>query len=49
MTRADKSLQHGVPRFKPVEKSEEARQQELQKIQKYKDLESLVRQKVESS
>ncbi|KOS45473.1 hypothetical protein ACN38_g3594 [Penicillium nordicum] len=37
---------HGVPRYKPVEKSAEARQQELQKIENYKDLERLVSKKV---
>ncbi|KAF7527720.1 hypothetical protein PCG10_002188 [Penicillium crustosum] len=37
---------HGVPRYKPVEKSTEARQQELQKIENYKDLERLVSKKV---
>ncbi|KAJ5476273.1 hypothetical protein N7475_002002 [Penicillium sp. IBT 31633x] len=37
---------HGVPRYKPVEKSPEARQQELQKIKNYKNLEHFVSQKV---
>ncbi|KAJ5545027.1 hypothetical protein N7535_006585 [Penicillium sp. DV-2018c] len=37
---------HGVPRYKPVEKSAEAREQELQKIKSYKDLERLVSEKV---
>ncbi|KAJ5779298.1 hypothetical protein N7457_007018 [Penicillium paradoxum] len=37
---------HGVPRYKPVEKSAEARQQELQKIENYKDLERSVSEKV---
>ncbi|KAI2708929.1 uncharacterized protein N7518_009066 [Penicillium psychrosexuale] len=37
---------HGVPRYKPAEKSAEARQQELQKIEKYKDLELSVSKKV---
>ncbi|CAG8277086.1 unnamed protein product [Penicillium nalgiovense] len=37
---------HGVPRYKPVEKSAEARQQELQKIENYKDLEVSVSKKV---
>jgi geranylgeranyl transferase type-2 subunit alpha len=35
-----------VPRYKPVEKSAEARQQELQKIEDYKDLERSVSKKV---
>ncbi|KGO36340.1 Protein prenyltransferase, alpha subunit [Penicillium expansum] len=33
---------HGVPRYKPVEKSPETRQQELQKIENYRNLELLV-------
>ncbi|CAG7920852.1 unnamed protein product [Penicillium olsonii] len=37
---------HGVPRSKPVEKSAEARQQEQQKIDTYRDLERLVSAKV---
>ncbi|KAJ5815501.1 prenyltransferase alpha subunit repeat protein [Penicillium riverlandense] len=37
---------HGVPRSKQTEKSQEAREQELQKIEKYQDLERQVRQKV---
>ncbi|CAI7631698.1 unnamed protein product [Penicillium glandicola] len=37
---------HGVPRYKPIEKSAEARQQELQKIENYKDLELSVSEKV---
>ncbi|KAJ5297449.1 hypothetical protein PENANT_c005G05865 [Penicillium antarcticum] len=37
---------HGVPRYKPVEKSPEARQQEQEKIAKYQDLEHLVSKKV---
>ncbi|KAJ5871783.1 uncharacterized protein N7529_004136 [Penicillium soppii] len=37
---------HGVPRYKPVEKSAEARQQEQQKIDTYRDLERSVSQKV---
>lgn len=39
-------LQHGVRRFKPVEKTPEERQQELQKIDEYKSLERLVSEKV---
>jgi hypothetical protein len=35
-----------VPRSKQTEKSQEARQQELQKIDKYQDLGRQVRQKV---
>ena len=38
--------QHGVPRSKQAEKSQEARQQELEKIEKYQDLERQVRRKV---
>ncbi|CEJ62366.1 hypothetical protein PMG11_10867 [Penicillium brasilianum] len=37
---------HGVRRFKPVEKTPEERQQELQKIDEYKSLERLVSEKV---
>ncbi|KAJ5101645.1 hypothetical protein NUU61_003867 [Penicillium alfredii] len=37
---------HGVPRYKIAEKSPEARQQELQKIEKYRDLERSVSEKV---
>ncbi|KAJ5344847.1 hypothetical protein N7452_002851 [Penicillium brevicompactum] len=37
---------HGVPRYKPVEKSAEERQQEQQKIDTYRDLERSVSEKV---
>lgn len=41
-----KPRQHGIRRFKPVEKTPEERQQELQKIDDYKTLEHLVSEKV---
>ncbi|KAJ5224057.1 hypothetical protein N7468_008599 [Penicillium chermesinum] len=37
---------HNIPRYKPVEKTEEARQQEQRKIEEYKSLEHEVSQKV---
>lgn len=39
--------QHGIPRYSSVkEKSQEARQQELRKIEKYRELDQLVHDKV---
>ena len=38
--------QHGIPRYSLKERSEEARQQELRKIEKYQELDQLVRAKV---
>ncbi|KAE8374765.1 hypothetical protein BDV26DRAFT_269375 [Aspergillus bertholletiae] len=37
---------HGIPRYSLKEKSEEARQQELRKIEKYQELDRLVRAKI---
>ncbi|CAG8899055.1 unnamed protein product [Penicillium salamii] len=45
-TASSKMPSHGVPRYKPVEKSAEARKQEQQKIDTYRDLERLVSTKV---
>ncbi|KAJ5589884.1 prenyltransferase alpha subunit repeat protein [Penicillium hetheringtonii] len=37
---------HGIPRFKPVEKTQEERERELKQIEEYKSLEGSVSQKV---